>query len=366
VSACRRILVVDDTPQNVKLLVDLLSVRDYDVTTATSGPEALASIRREPPDLVLLDVMMPGMSGYEVCQTLRDQPETALLPIVLVTALDPDQERLKGIEAGADDFLSKPFNTAELLARVRSLLRIRELHEQLAEWNRTLERRVEEQVEKLTRLERLRKFFAPQVADLIANGGEHLLAPHRRRITVVFLDLRGFTSFAERAEPEEMMDVLREYYAAMGDLVTLHDGTLERFTGDGLMVLFNDPVEVPDPELRAVRMALGMRTKFAGHRERWLRRGHDLGLGIGIEVGYATLGVIGYEGRFDYSASGTVCNQAARLCSAAADGQVLVSERLLAEVEDAVESEAIGEIELKGIGRPVATHNVLRLRPGGA
>ncbi len=206
----RKLLVVDDTPQNVKLLVDLLTAKEYDVGSAASGAEALERIEKDPPDLVLLDVVMPEMSGYEVCRQIREKPETRLLPVIMVTALDPSEERVKGIEAGADEFLSKPINAAELLARVRSLLRIRALHEELAEWGRTLERRVEEQVDELRRLERLRRFFSPQVAELIAGeGGEGSgrLEPHRRQVSVVFLDLRGFTGFAEQAEPEELMEV---------------------------------------------------------------------------------------------------------------------------------------------------------------
>jgi len=199
-----KILVVDDTPRNVKLLADLLTVRGYEVVTAASGREALAKIERERPDLVLLDVVMPEMSGYEVCHKIREFPETRILPVVMVTALDPAEERIKGIEAGADDFLTKPINQAELLARVKSLLRIKELHDtvqvqaaELSDWNRTLQQRVEEQVTQLEQLGRLKRFFSPQLADLIVAGGaEDPLKTHRREVTVVFLDLRGFTAFA--------------------------------------------------------------------------------------------------------------------------------------------------------------------------
>ena len=364
----RKILVVDDTPHNVKLLADLLGAKDYAVCTAASGAEALVQVERESPDLVLLDVMMPGMSGYEVCRAIREKPETRLLPVVMVTALDPAQERVKGIEAGADDFLSKPINTAELLARVRSLLRIKELHDtirtqaaELAEWNRDLERRVEEQVSQLGGLERLKRFLSPQLAELISGDGMKRLEPHRRQVAVVFTDLRGFTAFAESAEPEEMMEVLAEYHTEMGCIIMAHEGTLERFTGDGLMIFFNDPVEVPDPEHRAVRMAVAMRDAAGALCEKWKRLGHDMELGIGITTGYATLGMIGFEGRRDYAAIGSVTNQAARLCAAAAGGQILVSDRLLSKVERIVEAEPIGELELKGFRRPVMTHNVLNL-----
>src|SRR5947208_9968411 len=202
----QKILVVDDMPVNVKLLADLLRVKGYTVVTAASGAEALVKVEKEQPGLVLLDVMMPGMSGYDVCRKIRENPATAMLPVVMVTALDPVQERVKGIDAGADDFLSKPINQPELLARVKSLLRIKLLHDELAEWSRTLEQRVEQQLAQLDRLERLKRFFSPQLAELIVSGdAEDPLKSHRREITVVFLDLRGFTAFAETSEPEEVM-----------------------------------------------------------------------------------------------------------------------------------------------------------------
>ena len=368
-TAPAKILVVDDTPHNVKLLADLLIADGYHVSTAASGPEALQRLT-EGQDLVLLDVVMPEMSGYEVCRKIRESPETHLLPVVMVTALVPSEERVRGIEAGADDFLSKPINVGELLARVRSLLRIRQLHEtvraqaaQLAEWGATLERRVEEQVIELGRLARLKRFLAPQLAEIISAEGSRALDPHRRRVTVVFLDLREFTPFAETAEPEELMEVLGEFHHAAGTLVMEHEGTLERFTGDGMMIVFNDPLEVPNPEERAVRMAVAIRDRVGTLRERWSRLGHDLGLGIGITTGYATLGMIGFEGRCDYTAIGSVTNQAARLCAAAADGHILISERFLATVEGLVEAEFVDELTLKGFRRPVKAHNVLRLRP---
>jgi len=365
-----KILVVDDTPQNVKLLADLLAGKGYAVITATSGPEALALIDRERPDLVLLDVVMPEMSGYEVCRLIRARPETQVLPVVMVTALDPAQERVKGLEAGADDFLTKPINRPELLARVRSLLRIKQLYAtveaqaaQLAEWNRTLEQRVQEQVAQLERLGRLKRFFSPQLAELIVAGGaEDPLRSHRREITVVFADLRGFTAFAETAEPEEVMGVLREYHAEMGRLILAHEGTLERFAGDGMMIFFNDPVPVPDPVARALRMALAMRDRVGELLGRWRRHGFALDLGIGISRGYATLGAIGFEGRWDYAAIGTVTNLAARLCGEARPGQVLVSARVLAAAEELVEWEPVGELQLRGFSRPVPAYNVLRLR----
>jgi class 3 adenylate cyclase len=358
-----RILVVDDTPSNVKLLADVLGARGYAVLTAASGGEALEAIERHAPDLVLLDVMMPGMSGYDVCRKIRANPATTMLPVIMVTALDPAQERVKGIEAGADDFLTKPIHHPEILARVRSLLRIKSLHDQLAELNRSLERRVEEQVMQLERLGRLKRFFSPALAEAIVTGGaDDPLKSHRRDIVVVFLDLRGFTAFAETAEPEEVMGVLREYHAAMGELILAHEGTLERFTGDGMMVFFNDPVPVPDPQLRALRMALAMRERVASLAERWQRLGFELNFAVGIAQGYATLGAIGFEGRWDYGAIGTVTNLAARLCGEARGGQILISRRLYGALESLIEVEPLGELTLKGFARPVTAFNVLGAR----
>ena len=361
-----RILVVDDTPSNVKLLADVLGARGYEVVTAVNGAEGLERIEKDSPDLVLLDVMMPGMSGYDVCRKIRANPATTMLPVVMVTALDPSQERVKGIEAGADDFLTKPIHQPEILARVRSLLRVKSLYDQLNDLNRTLESRVADQVSQLERLSRLKRFFSPALAEAIVGGGaDDPLKSHRREIVVVFLDLRGFTAFSESAEPEEVMTVLREYHAAMGELIVGHEGTLERFTGDGMMVFFNDPVPVADPQARAVRMALAMRERVDALQARWRKLGFDLDLGIGIAQGYATLGAIGFEGRWDYGAIGTVTNLAARLCGEARPGQILTSRRLFSAVEDVVEGEPVGEMTLKGFARPVTAFNVLRARASG-
>ena len=359
----QKILVVDDTPVNVKLLADLLGAKGYTVATAASGKEALDKIEAEPPDIVLLDVMMPGMTGYEVCKKLRENRATAMLPVVMVTALDPGQERVKGIEAGADDFLTKPINQPELLARVRSLLRVKALHDELTELNRTLEARVAAQVAQLDNLGRLKRFFSPQLAEAILTGGaEDPLKSHRREITVVFLDLRGFTAFAETAEPEEVMAVLREYHAEMGMLIVAHEGTLERFTGDGMMIFFNDPVVVENPSERAVRMAVAMRQRVAELAVRWRKLGHDLDFGVGIAQGYATIGAIGFEGRVDYGAIGSVTNLAARLCGEARPGQILVQRRVFTAVEELIESAPVGELALKGFSRPIPTYEIGALR----
>jgi class 3 adenylate cyclase len=361
-----KILVVDDTPSNVKLLADVLGARGYAVVTAATGEEALEMVERERPDLVLLDVMMPGMSGYDVCRKLRANPATTMLPVVMVTALDPGQERVKGIEAGADDFLTKPINQPEILARVRSLLRIKTLYDELTELNQTLEGRVRDQVAQLERLSRLKRFFSPALAEAIVSGGaDDPLKSHRREIVVVFLDLRGFTAFAETSEPEEVMGVLREYHAAMGELILVHEGTLERFTGDGMMVFFNDPAPVPNPQERALRMALAMRGRVETLTGRWRKLGFDLHFGIGIAQGYATLGAIGFEGRWDYGAIGTVTNLAARLCGEARGGQILISRRFYTSVEDLVDVESLGELTLRGFAKPVTAFNVRGARATG-
>ena len=359
-----KVLVVDDTPVNVKLLGDLLGVKGYSVTTAQSGEEALAKLAHDVPDIVLLDVMMPGLSGYDVCRRIREDSRTALLPVVMVTSLDPQQERIHGIEAGADDFLSKPINQPELFARVRSLLRIKSLQDEvrrqaeaLKQWNAKLEDRVRDQVAELQRLSQLKRFFAPAVAEAIVNAGEQsILAPHRREICYVFVDLRGFTAFTDSAEPEEVQAVLHDYHAAMGRLITEHEGTLDRFAGDGILVFFNDPLPIPEPGKRAARMALAMRAAFGGLRERWLESGYDLDLGIGIARGYATLGAFGFEERFDYSAIGGVVNLAARLCGEAKAGEILIDQRTRAALGDTFMVEPVRKMVLKGFVQPVTAY----------
>ena len=366
------ILVVDDLATNVRLLSDILTARGYRTSTAASGEEALARIAADAPDLVLLDVMMPGMNGYDVCRAIRADPALGVLPVVLVTALNPEQERMNGLNAGADDFLGKPINQAELLARVRSLLRVKTLYDEvqrqraeLQAWNTTLEQRVAESVQQLDRVGQLKRFFSPQLAEaILAGGADDPLKSHRREITVVFLDLRGFTAFTETADPEEVMAVLAQYHAAMGRLVLAHEGTLERFSGDGMMIFFNDPQPVADAPVRALRMALQMQQELAVLSVQWRRRGYDLHMGIGIAQGFATLGGIGFDGRIDYGAIGTVTNLAARLCSEAAAGEILISQRVqgvLHEMSPNADwsTEEAGELELKGFQRKVPAWRVL-------
>jgi class 3 adenylate cyclase/CheY-like chemotaxis protein len=362
------ILVVDDTVANVRLLEAVLLPRGYRVAAAGSGAEALEKLAAEPPDLVLLDIVMPGMDGYAVCRAIRENPATSFLPIVMITA-SGEQEKIRSIEAGADDFVVKPFNQAELVARVRSLVRIKHYHDtiehqaaELAQWNRTLEQRVREQVDQIERLGRLRRFLSPSVAEIVASGGEDVLRSHRRQVAALFCDLRGSTAFSENAEPEEALEVFGAYHEALGELVFRFDATIDHRAGDGMMVIFNDPLPCEDPARRAVELALAMRGRVDQLRAGWHRRGHELGFAVGVSVGYATLGMVGFEGRYDYIANGSVVVLAQRLCNEAAAGQILVSQRVVGALEELLEAEPVGELTLKGLPRPVAAFNVLGLK----
>jgi len=366
------ILVVDDQRANVEMAAELLRVRGYRVDTAVSGEEALERIRVSPPDLLVMDIVMPGLDGYEVCRRLRAREETALLPIVLVTSLDPYAERLKGIEAGADDFLSKPVNWPELFARVRALLRIKSLQdevrrqaEQLREWNAKLEERVRKQVSAIERLGRLKRFFAQPVAEAIVAGGEELLAPHRREITVVFLDLRGFTAFTDRADPGDVVDLMRAYHAAMGRIVDAYGGTLEHFAGDGVMIFFNDPVPIDKPAECAVNMALELQRAFQPIAENWAERGHSVGLGIGIAQGEATLGVIGFESRWEYAAIGNIPNLAARLCGEARAGEILIDGQTERDIAHVAETESVEPLQLRGFLQPIVAFRLRGMHDAG-
>ena len=322
------------------------------------------------PDLILLDVMMPKLDGIEATKRLKADASLPFMPIILVTAKADSKDVVAGLDAGADEYLTKPVDQTSLVARVKSMLRVKELHDKvaaqatdLATWNKTLEQRVADQLTQIERVSRLKRFLAPQIAELVLNeGDERVLESHRRDVTVVFCDLRGFTAFAETAEPEEVMAVLRDYHAQLGALIHKYEGTLERFLGDGLMVLFNDPLRCPDPSLRAVRMAVEMRTAVAELAAGWHKHGHDLGFGMGIAHGYATLGRIGFEGRFDYSAIGTVVNLAARLCSQAQAGQILIDPKVYAAVDALADVEPAGELVLKGLSRAIKAFNINALR----
>ena len=365
-----RILVVDDNEANLDIARMRLESEGYEVVTAGDGEAALDSVRAHAPDLVLLDIMMPKLDGIEVTRRLKQDAALPFTPIILVTAKSDTKDVVAGLNAGGDDYLTKPFEHAALMARVRAMLRNKALHDtveaqkvELAKLNAGLEERVTRQVAELERVGRLRRFLAPQVAEMVLSSpGADIFESRRRDIVVLFCDLRGFTAFAETAEPEEVLGVLRAYHGALGPLVHEHEGTLLRFLGDGLMVLFNDPVPCADPGARAVWLAVAMRQKVAGLAADWRRSGHDLGFGVGIAHGYATLGQIGFESHVDYTAIGTVTNLASRLCSAAQDGQILISQRIAAAVEPVAVIEELRDLSLKGLSRPGSVFHVVAPR----
>jgi len=358
-----RILVVDDQRTNAEMVSGLLRNLGYDVEVALSGDEALEMVRAKAPDLMITDILMPGVDGYEVCRQLRANPATALLPVILVTSAEPQTERVKGIEAGADDFLAKPVNWAELFGRVKRLLHVKALQDEIKELNARLEERVRDQVAQLERLSRMKRFFSRAVAEaIVAPGGEELLEPHRREITAVFLDLRGFTAFTDRADPDEVLELLRAYHATLGRTVDEFGGTLEHFAGDGVMIFFNDPIEIANPAERAIRMALALQRAFNPIAEAWVRIGHEVGLGIGIAQGETTLGVIGFEQRWEYAAIGNVPNLAARLCGAAHAGEIIVDGQTEQDIVAIAETEFVGALTLRGFQQPVPAFRLKSIR----
>ena len=358
-----RILIVDDNETNRDILVTRLGVHGYDLRQAADGEEALAAAKELLPDLILLDVMMPKLDGFEVCKRLKGDASLPYMPIILCTAKADSKDVVTGLEAGADEYLTKPIEQMALVARVKSVLRLKQLHDQVTEMNRGLEQRVSEQLVEIARMSGLKRFLAPQIAELVlSSGGEQLLESHRREVSIVFCDLRGFTAFAETAEPEEVMTVLREYHDGLAGLIHSFEGTLERFAGDGLMILFNDPLPCPDPCERAVKMAVQMRDRVIDLAAKWRKLGHDLGFGVGIAHGFATLGRVSSQGRFDYTAIGRVVNLAARLCGEAKTGQILIDGKVHSAVETLIEFESVGELTLKGFHRPVAAFDVRAIR----
>jgi class 3 adenylate cyclase/AmiR/NasT family two-component response regulator len=367
------VLVVDDTPANLSLLAAVLK-DDYRVKLASSGERALDLVAAAPPDLILLDVMMPGLSGYEVCAQLKADPATRDIPVIFVTAMADVEDEERGFTLGAVDYITKPISPPIVRVRVKTCLQLREqaceLHrlvdqlqvqaDELRRWNLTLESRVAAGVEETERLTRLKRFFSPSVVDLIVGGkAEDIQQTRRREIVVVFLDIRGYTAFTETADPEDVMAILGTFHAEMGRLIMAYGATLERFGGDSIMVFFNDPMPVPDAALQACRMAVEMQQSLVMLTRTWRRQGFELSVAIGIAQGYATVGMIGFEGRRDYGAIGTVTNLAARLCSEGQGGQILVSQRVQAQVDDQLAVRPIGELQLKGFHRPVPAFEVL-------
>lgn len=371
-----RVLVVDDDPLNRLLLSTNLKSDGHEVVEAANGREALDVLTSTPVDLVLSDIEMPEVDGHALLEARRSVLALRDTPWVVVSAVDEMESIVRCIKAGADDYLPKPFDPVILKARVDALLekkRLRDQEKQLLDkvtsqaeelraWNEQLEVRVADGVSQVERLGKLRRFLPPQLVDLIVSGGEEQLSSHRRDITVLFCDLRGFTAFSETSEPEDVMDVLHELHEAVCPIIFERGGTLAHFTGDGMMVFLNDPIPSEAPALDGVRLGLEMRDKAATLSDGWKRRGHELGLGVGVASGYATCGRIGYGERYEYTAIGTVPNLAARLCGVAAPGEVLVSERVYRIVESVVSAEPAGSFELKGLSRPVNAYRITDTR----
>ncbi len=367
------ILIVDDTPTNLALMVELLRP-EYRTKVAINGERAIElTLGCDPPDLLLLDIMMPGLSGYDVCQRIKAAPHARSIPIIFVSAMGETEDETRGLALGGVDYVTKPINPSIVKARIRTHLAVAQqarererlvaqLEQQareLTQLNHTLEQRISDGVAQLERLGRLKRFFSPSVVDLILSGAaDDPLKNHRREVAAAFVDLRGFTAFTETSDPEDVMQVINQYHDAMGALVMAYGGTLEHFAGDGMMVYFNDPVEVDNPALVAVEMAIDMQARFSDLVQAWLRRGYALSMGIGVAQGFATIGAIGFEGRRDYGVIGTVTNLAARLCGEAAGGQILVSQRVHGFVADFVRSQSVGDLALKGFHRPVAAFSI--------
>ncbi|HKY76932.1 MAG TPA: response regulator [Acidimicrobiia bacterium] len=371
------VLVVDDDEANREVLTRRLRRLGYAVRQAENGRVALEVMAGEAIDLVLLDLNMPEFDGYQVLEARHDDPRLRDIPTIMISASADTESVVRCIQMGADDHLGKPFDPVLLEARVGACLEKKRLRDQerelldtvshqagaLAEWNETLEKRVAEQVEELDRMARLRRFLSPQLADLlITKGDDTVLETHRRDIAVLFVDLSGFTAFSETSEPEDVMAVLREFHHELGLLVREFEATVGFFAGDGLMVFWNDPIPCPDPADRAVRMAVALRERFVPLTAGWRKRGHDLGFAVGVASGYATLGEIGFEGRYEYGVIGSVVNLASRLCDHAGRDQILISARAKLAVEDIADIEEVGAVALKGFHASVPVFNVVGLR----
>jgi class 3 adenylate cyclase len=344
-----RILVVDDTPFNRQLLTRLLTRIGHESIEAGDGREALRILRDPatgPIDVILLDIVMPEMDGYETLAELKADDTLRDLPVIVISGVDELESVVRCIAMGAADYLPKTVDPAILRARIAASLGQKRLRDQ----ERALLATIDRQRSQLAR------FLSPQVAALVSSpDGEAMLAGHRREITALFCDLRNFTVFSETAEPEEVLGFLRLYHATLGALVVTHEGTLEHFAGDGIMVFFNDPVLQADHAQRSVQLALDIKARFADISAEWRRRGHVLEVGIGIATGYATMGRIGFEGRYDYGGVGNAIILASRLSGEAVAGQILMAARTYAAIDETL-AEPVGERQLKGFSRPMPVY----------
>ena len=371
-----QILIVDDDPLNRMMLKMALQREGHTVLESANGSEALDLLASDRPELVITDIEMPVIDGYTLLERRHEDPRLRELPFIVISGVDEMASIVRCIGLGAEDYLPKPFDPVLLRARISASLEKKRLRDkeqellatvtrqadELTAWNRELSTRVDEKVREVDRLSRMGRFLAPQVAQAIAGGSEDVLRSHRREITVLFCDLRGFTPFAETAEPEDVMAVLSELHEALGPLIFSHQGTLAQFTGDGMMVFFNDPIPCIDPAFRAARLAIDMRDCAMELAVGWRKRGYQLDLGVGLAIGFATCGQVGFEGRSEYTAIGSVTNLASRLCGEAKGGQILVSQRVMALVQTEFLADSVGELALKGFARPVPSFSLMGRR----
>lgn len=356
-----KVLVVDDEELNRELLEAILG-NQYDVLMACDGEEGLLKVEQSRPDIILLDVMMPRLNGYEVCRRLKGEKETSIIPVVMVTALREKEDRIKGLEAGADDFLTKPIDRAEVLARVKSLLRIKHLYDELTDINATLEQRVAEQVEQIQNLSRLKQYFSPKLAEALISD-ESIYKVRRKNLTIFFTDIRNFTHFSEIMEPEELLAMLDKYFTEMTKIIFKYGGTVGKFIGDGIMGFFGDPEECPNHAELTVRMALEMQS-VAEVLNKDILTFSDIpfSIGIGINTGYVTIGHVGPENHRDYTIIGKHVNLASRLEGEADPWQILISQRTYSLVKDIVKIEEMGQITVKGFEKPVLVYSVVGLK----
>lgn len=355
-----KILVVDDNPQNVEIMKARLSSQNYTVIEAFNGEEALAKVAENEPDLILLDVMMPKMDGFQVCEKLKADEKTKLIPIIIVSARSGSEDILKGLQLGADEYLPKPFEHIELLARVKNLLKLRMAQKELLSMNRGLESKVCEQVELLNSAKKLERYFSPQVVKTIMEkDASGKLLNSRKLLTLFVSDIDNFTGISEASEPEDIVNLLNEYFSAMTKIAFDHGGTVDKFMGDGMFIFFGDPIPQEDHAERALNMALAMQADVEKLRKKWQTGSHDLKVSMGVTTGYVTVGSIGPADRTDYTVIGNQVNAAFRLCSDARPGQILVSQRTESLTEGKFNFEKIGEVTIEGMRTPLTIYTLL-------